>query len=211
MRTGLLVRIYVSDKIQLESKGVVYEILSKCDDHKGIIVLLDNGDSGHVVEIFPSSSVEIMIERIMDTESHVSENKLNFYEPVMMNKVIPLTVQSFLNSDGGYLYIGIFDPGVTVNEKIVGLKEDRDMVREKLIKLKKIEPEQELSDTEFKDKLVSDMEQILGKFIVSDTPLGPLLDFKFPTINGVMILELNIKRSSMPFFYKHKDKKSKEI
>ena len=56
------------------------------------------------------NSIEIIKNRIM-REDQYTENKSRFGEDIMRHNVIPKTIQSFLNSEGGYLYIGIGDTG----------------------------------------------------------------------------------------------------
>lgn len=209
IRKEMTVKIIKQDNLNSHSIGKIAEVISKTDDLNGILVLLENGDSGHIVEII--NSVEIIRERILSTESHNSENKLNFYEPIMKEKVIPLTIQSFLNSNGGYVYVGIYDDGKTPSETFVGLKEDKKFLEDELIILEELKSEEKLSDMKFKDIYRSDIEKTLDRFLVSDENLGSLIDFNFPVIDGVMILEINITRSDSPVFYKHKSRNNKEI
>ena len=103
---------------------MVYKVLSEKDDPKGVIVILENGKKGHVIQIV--NSAEIIKRRIL-SENQYSENKEVFGAPVMKTKVIPQTIQSFLNSEGGYLYIGIKDTG-TLEERLVGLTFDRETI-----------------------------------------------------------------------------------
>jgi len=209
IRIGMTVKINLQNKPNAFSVGKIYEIILKNDDLAGIVVSLENGDIGNVTEVI--NSPEIIKERILATESHNSENKLNFYEPVMKDKVIPLTIQSFLNSDGGYVYIGIYDDGKTLTETFVGLQEDRKILEDTLIKSQKLKLEEKLSDTKFMDIFRSDIEKTLDKFLVCDENIGSLIDFGFPIIDDVMILEINVTSSSSPVFYKHKSRNNKEI
>lgn len=209
IRIGMTVKINLQNKPNTFSVGKIYEIISKNDDPTGIVVSLENGDIGNVTEVI--NSPEIIKERILATESHNSENKLNFYEPVMKDKVIPLTIQSFLNSDGGYVYIGIYDDGKTPTETFVGLQEDRKILEDALIKSQKLKFGEKLSDTKFMDIFRSDIEKTLDKFLACDENIGSLIDFDFPIIDEVMILEINVTSSPSPVFYKHKSRNNKEI
>jgi hypothetical protein len=192
----------------LTSIGTIVEILSKNDTPEGLNVLLDNGDSGNIIKIV--NSLDYIKKRIL-TETHNSENKFGFYEDVMRNEVIPKTIQSFLNSDGGYLYLGVFDDGKNAKEKLIGLASEKKILEDHLIKTKKMNPDENLSDEKFQDYYVSDIENTLEKLLVSDTNFGPLLEYEFRIFDGVFILEINIKRSDFPVFYKHWSKKNKEI
>ena len=179
------------------SDGEINKVVSTDDDPQGIQVFLTNGKLGNIIEII--NSIEKIKERILN-ETQYSENKSNFYQPVMQNGVIPKTIQSFLNADGGYLYIGIKD-NAQPEEKIIGLDEDRKILEERYGKL---------SDDKFKDKFRSDIEKTLDKFLASDASFGPLLDFDFPVIDGKMLLEIDVKRSPEPVFYKCLNRNNKE-
>ena len=178
--------------------GRVTKIISIEDDKQGIFVFLHNGTSGNITKII--NSPDIIRERVLG-ETQNSENKLNFYENVMKEKVIPKTIQSFLNSEGGYLYIGVKDDA-SDNDKIVGLGLDRNEKENRL---------GELSDDKFKDIFRSDIFEALSKFLTCTKPFGPMLDFEFVMLDEKMILEISIRRSDEPVFYKHLSRNNKEI
>lgn len=198
---GMSVNIRVLNKNKF-SIGKVCEIISKKDDPDGIIVLIDKGLIGNIFSIHDVNRIIEIKERILKNESHTSENKQNFYEPDMREKAIPATVQSFLNADGGYLYIGIFDAGNTPSEKFRGLCDDKEYVKQKLVKSKQLQPHEILTDAKFFDTFQSDIEKTLDKYLISDNPLGPLIDYDFPKIEGVTILEMSIRKSENPVFSK---------
>lgn len=200
---GMSVTIRVLNKNKL-STGKVYEVISKANDLEGIIVLITTGLYGHILSVHDEKNkINEIKERILKNESHTSENKESFYEPIMREHVIPATVQSFLNADGGYLYIGIFDGGSTSSEKFRGLGEDKEYVTQKLVKSGKLQPGETLSDSAFSDIFQSDIEKTLDKHLISDNSLGPLIDYGFVTIDGVTILEMVIKNSPNPVFSKN--------
>jgi len=196
IRIGMTVRIKIVNDAS-ESEGQVFKVFSKNDDPDGILVLLEGGRIGNVIKII--NSPEIIKKRIL-SETQNSENKSNFYQPVMQNEVIPKTIQSFLNADGGYLYIGVKDDAPP-EEKIIGLDEDRKTLEERYGKL---------SDDKFSDKFRSDVEKTLDKFLASDASFGSLLDFDFPVIDGKMLLQIDVKRSPAPVFYKCLNRNNKE-
>lgn len=206
IQVGIYVKIKLIKKNNF-STGKVREVISKEDNLNGVIVLIDTGDIGHVLDII--NNPNLIKTRILDTESHNSENKLNFYERVMQEKSIPQTIQSFLNSNGGYLYVGIYDEGNTISEKFRGLNEDKKLCEKKILKEKKLEPGQKLSDVKFMDEFRSDIEKTLDKFLTSDIPIGSLIEFEFPIIEEVLILEITIKKSPSPFFYRSLSKSNK--
>ena len=198
---GDYVRLKVPDEVD-EVEGTVIRII---ENPKSVetIVEIDNYTIGNVQEII--NSKEIILKRILD-ETQNSENKSDFYGDIMRTEVIPKTIQSFLNSSGGYLYIGIFDGGSTPDEKIIGLEEDFDAIKNNPENRGKI-----WSVGKLKDKLRSDIEASLDKYLKSESPVGPLLKWSWFEFDEKIILEIKIDRSPNPFFYKHWSKKNKEI
>ena len=106
-------------------KWVRDKILEIIDDDDfnsdGIEVLTKNGFYGHVKEIFEADDLEDIKKRISSREDHEIETKETFHFDVKENKKnnarnldVVKAVVSFLNSDGGYVYIGIKDNGPPV-------------------------------------------------------------------------------------------------
>lgn len=188
------------------STGIIDFIRSKKDEPDGLYVVLKNGDSGNIIKI--TNSTESIKNRIL-SESHTSENKLNFYEPVMQDEQIPHTVQAFLNGNGGYLYIGVFDDAKTESEKLVGLSTEKKILEEKLIQERKLESGGKVTWLKFEDLYVDEIEKKLNKTLSSETNFGPLIKYKMRSIDDINILELNIKQCPTPVFYKHLNKKNK--
>ena len=178
------------------SDGKIFKILSDVDLTK-IRVLLTNGDTGTVVNVI--NSEEIIKKRIM-TETQYTENKDRFNIDVMRNKVIPKTVQSFLNSDGGYLYIGVKDTG-NLKERLVGLSYDFDHINS---------DSHTLSNEKLCDKLEIMIMDTLEKYLISDMQLGSLIKINFINILNIQIIEIAIKKSSQPWFFRNISK-NKEI
>ena len=194
---GMAVKIKLLHKHKIIST-TVFEIHSISDDPEGIIILSTSGEFGHILSV--SNNLDETRERILKNEAHISENKEGFYEPIMRTHVIPATVQSFLNADGGYLYIGIFDAGTTPSEKFLGLGADREYVKQKFLKSGKLKPSENLSDNDFFDEYQSDIEKTLDKYLISDNPLGPLIEYDFIKIENVIILQMMIIPSPNPIF-----------
>lgn len=178
--------------------GKIHEIKSKSDDPEGIIVLLKTGDEGHLLSI--QNSHDHIRERII-SESHFSDNKENFLEPIMHDEEIPQTVQSFLNADGGYLYLGIKDDAETEKEKYVGLESEKKILEDRLIKSRKLEPGKTLSQGKFEDKYQSEIEDALKKFLEYDFRLSDFVSYKFYSFFDKTILEIFIKSAPSPVFY----------
>jgi len=196
---SITVRISVRDQGSRTETGKVISVNSTIDNPKGIEVSIDGGLTGNVIEVI--NSVDILKERILH-ETHFSENKDSFTNDHMSDEVIPKTIQSFLNSNGGSLFLGIKDDGKTIEEKLAGLKTDRDYYETKY--------NAPMSDDKFKDKLRSELMESLDSNLVSDIRLGELLHFEWFSIDGKIILEINIPASKTPIFYRHIQKTGRQ-
>ena len=190
------VRISLYKNPAMHSEGQVYKIMSDADLRK-MQVVLTNGDWGTVILVL--NSAKIIEKRIM-TEGQYTENKKDCGAPVMRHDVIPKTVQSFLNSDGGYVYIGIRDAG-NLKERLAGLEPDLAIIREKY-------PHD--NTDKLYDRLGLEIMATLDKYLTSDAELGPLVSVNFPIICDVVIAEIAIKKSPHPWFYKNLAKNNKE-
>ena len=177
-----------------QSSGEVFKILFNDDPNK-IVVVLKNGDKGRVIRII--NSMDVIKKRIM-TEGQYTENKEKFGESVMRDKVIPQTVQSFLNSEGGYLYIGIKDTG-ELDQRLVGLGYDFEL----------IDPEHNTTNDKLCDELERKIMDSLYKHLESTAQMGQLVKIHFVDIDDVQIVEIEIKPSPQPWFFKHITKKNK--
>ena len=197
IHVGLIVKIKTDNEI---FEGRIFEIISTSDNMDGIRVALDNGKYGNVIEVLRSP--EIIKERIFETESHYSDNKEDFYDPDMRYDSIPKAIQAFANAEGGFLYIGVKDDAPP-EEKIVGLDEDRQIA---------VHNNGELSEGKFQDKFRSDIEDVVEKHLrPAQKSVVSLLDFDFPEIDGKIILEITIKSSSEPIFFKYFTRKNNEM
>jgi predicted HTH transcriptional regulator len=201
---GMEVKTILINDSSKTSSGIVYKIISLCDNPNGIEVMLTNGDQGNVISI--ENSIEVIIKRIMDTESDVSDNKQNFYDNDMTHEAIPHVVSSFMNADGGYVYIGVVDSAKSLDEKLIGLKPEKDILVEKLSRNpnNKIK---ELTDQKFYDTYRDDIEKALKEHLTTSTRLGKLTDFNFIKINDKTILEIIIRKSPAPVFYSNPPRK----
>ena len=178
-----------------QSKGEIFRVLS--GDPEKTIVVLANGDKGRVIRMI--NSEDAIKKRIMAEGQH-AENKESFGDGIMRHDVIPKTVQSFLNSDGGYLYIGIRDTG-ELPDRVVGLDHD----------FKIIDPEYDgTQDDKMCDTLQMRIMDALERHLESRAALGELIRIGFPTVFGTRIAEVVIKRSPRPWFFRHITKNNKE-
>jgi len=195
---GMEVKIISIFRPGEQNIGIVDEIISSQDNPIGIEVRLQDGDQGNIVSV--EASDKVRIERIMDTESDSSDNKENFYDEDMTHEAIPHVVSSFMNADGGYVYIGVVDAAKSIEEKFVGLKSEKNIIEQKLSKNPKYEGK-ELSDQKFHDIYREDIENALDEHLTTTTRRGKLTDFNFIILNGVTILEIFIRKSPTPVFY----------
>ncbi len=177
--------VEVREELTGNSKGTVCAILSQKDPPR---VRLINGDTGQVVRVI--NSEKIILQRIMN-EDQYTENKENFNEQIMRNKVIPQTVQSFLNSEGGYLYIGVRDTGES-NERLVGIDSDLSMI-----------DSADRSNDHLCDVLKIKIMDTLDKYLSSEVSLGSLIRIEIVSIQNVQLVEVRMQRSPEPWFYRH--------
>ena len=194
IREGDRVKICHINNPKEHSVGEIHKILQNTSEGK--IVILRDGTKGNVIDVI--HSIELIEKRIMH-EDHYTENKANFCGKSMSILSIPQAVQSFLNSDGGYLYIGVSDFG-TLQKRLIGLNCDFEFLSDKY-DIREID--------KLCDKLELEIMQSLNKYLTSVTPIGELLTFDFIVIQNVKILEITIKKSSKPWFYKHLSKNNK--
>ena len=202
--TDDLSNIHVGDtvKIVLQSnpskyyEGKIFQILVDSNTDKKLVVLED-GSRGYILNII--NSIDTIKKRIM-TETQHTENKSNFFTDVMQQKSSPYAIQSFLNSDGGYLDIRVQDAG-TLQERLVGLEDDF----KALHKESKNQTNDELCDN-LERRIRSRLESCLQCNIQIDS----LLEFNFIKINDIQILEIKIKKSSKPIFFNHISQNTKK-
>jgi predicted HTH transcriptional regulator len=183
---------------QQKYSGHVDKIISKSDDPDGIIVLISNGKQGHIINIV--NSIDDAISRIL-AEGHNTDNKLNFLEDDMRKIAIPQIIQSFLNADGGWVYLGVHDNKPTFEEKLVGLESEKE----------ELEKEHgEMTWRKFEDKYAGQIMGALKKRLSTEANLGKLVDPHLLEVNGKYIFEIFVKRSPVPVFYQFlSGKKSK--
>ena len=196
VHVGDYVRISLRNDPTMYSEGEVFKKMSETDPNN-ISVILKNGTSGIVVQVI--NSIEIIKNRIM-REDQYTENKARFGEDIMRHNVIPKTIQSFLNSEGGYLYIGIGDTG-ELKERLIGLDYDFSRIDYS---------SEKLSNDKLCDKLEIKIMDSLEKYLKSNISLGPLIKITFHKIFNIQFIEIMIKKSPQPWFFKNM-KNGKEV
>jgi len=170
------------------SKGYV-KLIAKSAKSDNVNVILHNGRIGKVIHIIPRGDEP---KKQILKETQYNENKENFCEGVMRANVIPKTVQSFLNSEGGYLNIGIKDSG-TVAERFVGIEKDLKYIGRNL---------KNPTNGKLCDKYEQSIMDSLDKYLESDTAIGPLLEITFERICDVQIARIRISPSPKPWFFR---------
>ena len=158
-------------------------------------VVLTNGDKGDVTRVIDSPN---MIPKRIMAEGQHTENKEKFGEDIMREKVIPQAVQSFFNSEGGHLYIGVKDTG-NLGERLVGLDDD----------FGQIEGSENMTNDKLCDELEKRILDALEKHLSSDAAIGQLVKIKFVIVEGVQIAEILVKPSPKPWFFRHLTKGNK--
>ncbi len=158
---------------------------------EGVRVMLTDGSIGNVKDLVGSeNSIQMIKKRISDRENHFVEKKsslsydVNFCkENKYLETVASIAVQSFLNSEGGFVYLGVSDDGLPL-----GLNSDYSLIHKRP------------NDDGFEDKLWTVLTKFLGFKIKSDR----LLSISFPVIDNVEICEIYVRPSKVPIFLKEK-------
>jgi uncharacterized repeat protein (TIGR03833 family) len=174
------------------SEGIITGILSREDFvPEGIRVLLDNGSIGHVKDLVqPQNSVEIIKKRLLDRENQFVEKKSSFAYDINLNKkneylqtVAAIAVASFMNSEGGFVYIGVSDDGTPL-----GLDSDYSLI----------------SSRPNNDGLEEKIKQSFLRLLDNQIELQQCLSFNFPVIDDKEICEIHVKPAKKPIFLKAK-------
>ncbi len=190
--------VAIGDYVEIiTSNNEFYEgyvkLIAKPAKPGNVRVALDTGKIGKVKRIIPNKNEEL--EKRILIEDQYNENKPNFRQEYMKTDEIPHAVQSFLNSEGGYLNIGIKDDG-PVADRFAGIEEDLKCSHN---------PESKTND-KLCDEYRSRIMDSLDKYLESDTALGPLVDITFVWIRNVQIARIRVKSSPKPWFFKHYNK-----
>lgn len=189
---GMYVKIALHKK-QKESnyeKGKVKNILSEEEFHKdGIEVEFETGYMGRVKEIIDTDNNESeILQRTQQREDTLLEKKETFAYDIraggkndQLKKVVCTAVASMLNTNGGYVYVGVNDDG-----KPIGLERDFSLIE----------------DGGNNDKLERRIRDALNKNLSNYETVSHFISITFPTVNGIEICEIKVKPSSEPIFLK---------
>lgn len=173
-------------------EGKIVGILTQDNfDPKGIRVSLDNGAIGNLVMISGSeNSLEIIKKRISSRENNQVERKATFAYDINfskrnddLQKLVAIAVSSLINTDGGFVYIGVTDDG-----KPIGLENDYSVMQNRA------------NNDGFEDKLKQYFNKILSDPILQQQ----CLTFSFPIIDEKEICEIFVKPSPKPIFFNPK-------
>lgn len=171
-------------------KDQILEIVDEEDVNvNGIEVLSKRGFYGNVKEIFESDELEDIKKRISSREDHQIECKETFHFDVKENKKnkernldVVKAVVSFLNSDGGYVYIGVEDNG-----PIIGLERDYSVM------------DKDGNNDVFERQIRGSLEANLTNY---STVLECTKKITFPKIDGIEICQIRVEPSPIPIFFK---------
>jgi uncharacterized protein YwbE/predicted HTH transcriptional regulator len=174
------------------SEGIITGILPQPDIvSDGIRVTLNTGSIGNVKELVgPENSIELIQKRLKDRENLFVEKKSTFsYDVVLdgrndyLQTVAAIAVSSFLNTDGGFVYLGVSDDGVPL-----GLDLDYSLMSSRP------------NNDGLEDKIRNSFSKILGNNI----ELQQCLSYNFPIIDNKEICEIHVKPSKKPIFLQAK-------
>jgi uncharacterized repeat protein (TIGR03833 family) len=196
VKSSIFVGVHVKIALHKKQKeldyeeGIVKEILSEEDiDNDGIEVELETGYIGRVKEIIDKDNTESEIsQRIQQREDTNLEKKETFAYDVkkeerndQLKKVVCTAVSSMLNTQGGYVYVGVNDDGLPI-----GLERDFSLI----------------TNGGNNDQLEIQIRASLNKYLSNYETVSHFIEITFPTVNGIEICEIKITPSSEPIFLK---------
>lgn len=173
-------------------EGKITTILSKEEDNpNGVKVELINGSIGNLIAISDGgNSIEIIKKRLRDRENQQVERKSTFSFDTINNKkdddlktVLAIAVASFMNTDGGFVYVGVKDDGTSI-----GLDLDYSI----------------MTSRPNNDGLEDAMKQYFNKVLTENIIQQQCIKYNFPIIDGKEICEIFIMPSKKPIFIKSK-------
>jgi len=174
--------------------GNVVQIIDDEDyNPKGTEVEISTGQTGNIKEIIEIDSEDSLRNRLTNREDHYIERKETFSFDVNENKKnkernldVVKAVVSFMNSDGGFVYIGVHDDGT-----IKGLERDYQCMEE---------------GKRDNDQFERQIRQSLSKNLTNESIVADCTkNIKFPQFNGIEICEIQVKKSPEPIFFKKKN------
>lgn len=173
-------------------EGKINSILSaNTDNPNGVKVELENGAIGHLQQISDAgNNLKIIKKRLIDRENQIVERKSTFAFDVEKNEknedlktVLAIAVASFMNTNGGFVYVGVKDDGTPI-----GLDYDYSLMHTRS------------NSDGFEDLL----KQFFNKTLTENISQQECLTFNFPIIDNKEICEIHVKPSRKPIFIKSK-------
>ena len=160
---------------------------------EGIEVEISTGQNGNIKEIIEIDSEDNLRNRLANREDHYTERKETFVFDVKENRKNKernlddvKAVVSFMNSDGGFVYIGVHDDGT-----VIGLERDYQCMEE---------------GKRDNDQFEQQIRQSLSKNLTNESIVTECTKhIKFPQLNGLEICEIRVEKSSEPIFFKKKN------
>ena len=190
IRIGMIGRIkeFPNQKESEYTEGKIVAIMTQEQfEPNGIRVSLDNGAIGNLVKILDSNdSPEQIKKRLRKRENQIIERKSSFAFDIKESKknddlqmAVAVAVASFINTDGGFVYVGVNDEG-----NCLGLTDDY-----RLMKLR-----------QNSDGLEDKMKQYFNKVLSDPIIQQQCITFSFPIIDNKEICEIYVKPSYKPIF-----------
>ena len=170
-------------------EGLISKIDRSLDyNADGIKVELIDGQIGNLqFASSPENDLQMIKNRLNTRENQLVERKSTFAFDIDENKrnddlktVLAIAVASFMNSDGGFVYVGVRDDGTPI-----GLENDYSIAG---------------SDN---DGFEGVLRQFFNK-VLTETISQTSLTFSFPIIDNIEICEIYVKPSNKPIFIKPK-------
>ena len=169
---------------------IVKKISSAEFEPDGTKVELKNGSIGNLQFISHSENdIQLIKNRLGSRENQIVERKSTFAFDIDQNSpndslktVLAIAVVSLMNSDGGFVYVGVKDDGTPI-----GLDHDYSLIKR--------------SDNDgFEDVL----KQFFPKVLTDKMSQQKCLRYSFPIIDGIEICEIHVKPSTTPIFIQPK-------
>ncbi len=186
-----IVKEFDSQKEKDFREGEISKILSSAEiEPNGTKVELLNGSIGNLQFVSsPENNIQMIENRLNTRENQFVERKSTFAFDINedqrnddLKTVLSIAVASFMNSNGGFVYVGVSDDGTPL-----GLKHDYSLISR--------------SDNDgFEDVL----KQFFNKTLTENMNQQKCLTFTFPIIKNIEICEIHVKPSDKPIFIKPK-------
>lgn len=186
-----IVKEFTNQQEKYFQEGKITKIHSSKEiEPDGTKVELVNGSIGNLQFVSsPENDIQIIENRLNARENQIVERKSTFAFDINedvrnddLKTVLAIAVASFMNSNGGFVYVGVSDDGTPI-----GLEHDYSLISRS-------------DNNGFEDVL----KQFFNKILTENISQQKCLTFSFPVIKNVEICEIHVKPSDVPIFIKPK-------